>query len=359
MEGGRWSTRHPDGDQLNNTEEKDDQLSKGGTLEKGGRRKAKKSLGLDFMLRKIENDENWVGKASLAEAEKGIQGEASELEAKALTSGSGSGEEVERVEERKMHGVEEEAMRDGNEMLADDDEEAAAHSGFRLATDKKVWGRKKNLSLGFMLGGKPSKGVNAVEAINEPGLGGKPSKGVDEPGLESSVPGILLTVTDLGEAAATRDILPDRVSNSSLKLPAADKQVEGVKRNLGLGFMLKKPSRGETETVEMATAHQQACDGSISKETIEELTLVPAFQATVWTTNEDQMSVVGKTLESEFKLPGDGDVKNEKDFAALVDQVDKKPKHTFKKFLSIPKVKTGNSGMEKIDSRQDQQVWNF
>ena len=323
MEGERWS---PDGDQLSSTVEKGGQLSKGGTLEKGSQRKAKKNLGLDFMLRKIEKDERGVEKASLvltAEPEKAsqIQREASEMEAKALGSG-GSGEEV---EERKR--VDEEVMKereDGNEMLAD--ERAAAHSGSRLPAEKKVRSMKKNLSLGFMLE-KPSKGVKAVEAINEPVL-------------ESQ------TKPDLGETA-TGDILAETVSNSSLKLLAADRKVQGVKRNLGLGFMAKKPLKGGTNIAEI-TGTEQAGN---SNQKIEDLALVPASQAIKPTTNEDQMRVVGETLESEFEMTGGGDFKNGENFAALVDeQVDKKSKQTFKRFLSIPKVKTGNSG-------EEQQVW--
>ena len=69
---------------------------------------------------------------------------------------------------------------------------------------------------------------------------------------------------------------------------------------------------------------------------------------------------IGRTLESELELSGDGDIKDGEDFAALVDQqVDKKSKHTFKKLLSISKVKTGNSGTEKLDSVDEQQVWKF
>ena len=249
MEGERWSTGE---DQLANTGlENCDLLSKavekGGSLEKGRR---KKNLGLDFMLRKIENDE----KGSLvltAEAEKAmVQGETSEMEAKALKAVSGGVEEVDRLERIECRVGEEMMKEDGNDMLADV-VASAVHSG--LSADKKVEGMKRNLSLGFMLG-KPSKGVDGVEAVNEPDL--EKSK----PDLEKSKPDLEKSKPDVRETAVTRDVLDERVSNSSLKLSATDRKVQGVKRNLGLGFMLKKPSKGEPEIVANA---EKASDGSI------------------------------------------------------------------------------------------------
>ena len=170
---------------------------KEGTLEKGGWRKAKKNLGLDFMLKRVEPDENGVKKggdgsasALLAEPEK-VLGRASEMDGKALIllggGGGGGGEEV--GEERRTHVEEVVKEREGGNDTLD---ELVAHSPSpsRLTVeDTKVQqGVKKNLSLGFMLR-KSSRG-DAVENINEQGL--------------DSIP---------------EDILAERDSSSSLKLP--------------------------------------------------------------------------------------------------------------------------------------------
>ena len=336
MEGARWSqegTRH-------HHDAADDQLSaeeKGGSLEKGGRLKAKKNLGLDFMLRKVENDEKRVTKGDdgsarlvFTEPEK----EALEMDGRALIP-SGSGQEVARMDESRTHA--EEMMKetkDGNDMLAEvvrDSGEVVPDSASRLPVDKKVQGIKKNLSLGFMLR-KPSTG-DALETINEQGFDSRPG---------------------LRETAA-EDILADRVSNSSLK-SSADRKVQGAKKNLGLGFMLKKPSKGETDIVEMANGHGF---DSIPKlgETIEDFAFIPSQSES--TTEENQMSIVGPTkeqlLHGELEMIGGGDIEIGNNLAALSNQQDnKKSKHSFKRLLSISKVKNGNS--EKRDSGEEQQV---
>ena len=335
MEGARWSqegTRHHhDDDQLSAEE-------KGGSLEKGGRLKAKKNLGLDFMLRKVESDEKQVmkgddGSARLAFTEP--EKEALEMDGRVLLP-SGSGQEVARMDESRTHA--EEMMKetkDGNDMLAEvvrDSGEVVSDSASRLPVDKKVQGIKKNLSLGFMLR-KPLTGDALEKTIYEQGLDSRPG---------------------LGETAA-EDILADRVSNSSLKL-SADRKVQGAKKNLGLGFVLKKPSKGETDIVEMASGHGF---DSIPKlgETIEDFTLIPSQSES--TTEGNQMSIVGPTkeqsLHGELEMIGGGDIEIGNNFADLSNQQDnKKLKHSLKRLLSISKVKNGNS--EKRESGEKQQV---
>ena len=305
---------------------------KGGTMEKSGQRKAKKNFGLDFMLKRVEPDENGVKQGD--EPEK-ILGGASEMDAKALVlPASSSGDQ--EVEEERIAQVEEmmKEREGGNDILA----EVVPHSLSRSSMEEKKvqQGIKKNLSLDFMLR-KPSRG-SAVESVS-----------INGQGFES--------ISDLGGGAG--DVLAERVSSSSLKLPT-DRKVEGVKGNLGLGFMLKKPSKVETEIVETENARKGFDSIPNLGETIKDLGLVPSQMES--TTNENQFSLVGatkeETLKGEFKLAGDGDIKNgeEEDLAALVNQqVDKKSKQTFKKLLSISKVKNGNSGMGKMDSGEQQQ----
>ena len=310
-------------------------------MEKSGQRKAKKNFGLDFMLKRVEPDENGVKQGDdgspsllLAEAEK-ILGGASEMDAKALVLPASSTGDQE-VEEERIAQVEEmmKEREGGNNILA----EVVPHSLSRSSVEEKKvqQGIKKNLSLDFMLR-KPSRG-SAVESMS-----------INGQGFES--------ISDLGEGAG--DILAERVSSSSLKLPT-DRKVEGVKGNLGLGFMLKKPSKVETEIVETENARKGFDSIPNLGETIKDLGLVPSQIES--TTNGDQISLVGatkeETVKGEFKLAGDGDIKNgeEEDLAALVNQqVDKKSKQTFKKLLSISKVKNGNSGMGKMDSGEQQQ----
>ena len=253
------------------------------------------------------------------------------MDAKALVlPASSSGDQ--EVEEERIAQVEEmmKEREGGNDILA----EVVPHSLSRSSVEEKKvqQGIKKNLSLDFMLR-KPSRG-SAAESMS-----------INGQGFES--------ISDLG------DVLAERVSSSSLKLPN-DRKVEGVKGNLGLGFLLKKQSKVETEIVETENAGKGFDSIPNLGETIKDLGLVPSQIES--TTNGDQISLVGatkeETVKGEFKLAGDGDIKNgeEEDLAALVNQqVDKKSKQTFKKLLSISKVKNGNSGMGKMDSGEQQQ----